>query len=94
MKNFLRIQPEEWKKERELGQFSFIIKRAIIFASMLLPLMLINDYLFRSESVEFRIGPTVIFSIGMSVLAGVTEWFNLEFRYRKSVRKSRKTFKK
>ena len=88
MKNFLRIQPDEWKREREIGQFSFIIKRAIIFGAILIPLILIEDFLFRSENEKFRASAIIIPVIAISIGISISEWYSLESAYQKSVRKS------
>jgi hypothetical protein len=87
MKNFLRIQPDEWKREREIGQFSFIIKRAIIFGAILIPLILIEDFLFRPENEKFRVSAIIIPVIAISIGVSVIEWYSLESAYQKSVRK-------
>lgn len=86
MKNFLKIQPEDWKREREIGQTSFIIKRAIIFAIVLTPLILFLSFLFRYENEGLRVGTVVIQIIGASVGISIGEWYELESAYRKSAR--------
>lgn len=87
MKNFLKIQPEDWESEREIGQTSFIIKRAIIFAVVLLPLFLLEDFLFRSENESFQVGVIVIQIIGVSIFISVSEWYSLESAFQKSARR-------
>jgi len=41
MKNFLKVKPEDYVKEREIGQTSFIIQRAVVIALFLVPLNLL-----------------------------------------------------
>ncbi len=83
MKNPLKIKPEVWAKEREIGQFSFFLKRTIIFTIILFPgLFLVNFFLsYTNKSLRFVeiIGNAV--SIGIATAAG--EWWNLESEYRK-----------
>ncbi|MCY7347883.1 MAG: hypothetical protein LH614_16925 [Pyrinomonadaceae bacterium] len=88
MKNFLRIKPEDWEKEREIGQISFIIKRTIIFAIFLIPLNLLSNYLL-SDTKEVRPGINIFTGVTMSVAVSINEWIGLEYQYRKSVRKNR-----
>jgi hypothetical protein len=87
MKNFLKIQPEDWETEREIGQTSFIIKRAIIFAIILTPLILLVNFLFGSENESLQVGAIVIQIIGTSIFISVSEWYSLESAHQKSARK-------
>ncbi len=87
MRNFLKIQPEVWKREREIGQTSFIIQRAVIFAVFLTPVVLLINFLFSSENDSHQVGATVIQIIGTSILISVSEWYSLESAFQKSARK-------
>ncbi len=86
MKNPLKIQPKDWIKEREIGQISFIIKRSIIFAIILLPICLTIDYLLSSENENFRVSTIIIPIISASIGISIGEWYSLESAYRKSVK--------
>ena len=87
MKNFLKIKPDDWKRERKIGQVSFILKRAVIFAIILTPLNLLVNFLLLSENEKFRPGAYIFRAIIMSVGFSVGEWAILEYEYRKNMRK-------
>lgn len=87
MKNFLKISPEVWKKERAIGQTSFIIKRTIAFSIVLLPLFLVINYLMLSEKEVFRVSQSVIPAIFTSLLMSINQWAELEYNYRKNTSK-------
>lgn len=87
MKNFLKIQPEDWKREREIGQVSFVIKRAIIFAAYLTPMHLLLNFLLASKDENYRFGKYIITGILTSVGLSVGEWLSLECQYWKNMRK-------
>ncbi len=89
MKNFLKIKSEDWKKERELGQLSFVIKRTIIFTIIIAPLCLAANYLLSYESEDFKIGSSIITAIGVSIGNAISEWYSLESAYQKSMRKEK-----
>jgi hypothetical protein len=84
MKNPLKIQAEDWLKEREIGQTSFIIKRAVIFALLVIPFNLLVQF-FLSD--KFRAGITIFTAILMSIGFAIIEWSTLEYNYWKNKRK-------
>ena len=45
IRNYLKIQPEDYIKEREIGRTSFVIKRAIIFAIFIIFVQLLTVFL-------------------------------------------------
>ncbi len=85
MKNFLKVKPEKWKKEREIGQISFIIQRAVIFSLFIIPLQLLVNFILISKDENLRIAYIIFSSVILSFTLSIYEWIGLEFSYRKSI---------
>ena len=59
MKNPLKIQPEEWIKEREIGQFSFFMKRTVVFTLLMFPFCLMLNFLLGFINEEWKISSII-----------------------------------
>jgi uncharacterized membrane protein YqgA involved in biofilm formation len=96
MKNPLKIQPEDWIKERKIGQISFIIQRSIIFAVIfsivLLPFYFVINYFLSSINEGIKFSTMIIFIISTSIGNSIGEWHSLESAYKKSL-KEKKSYK-
>lgn len=86
MKNPLKIQPEDWIKEREIGQFSFVLKRAIIFTLILLPIYFVFDYFLSLINEDWRLSGVVRNAVISGLTLSVSERYGLESEYRKLVK--------
>jgi hypothetical protein len=84
MKNFLKVQPDEYVKERAIGKTSFIIRQAIVIALFLVPLnLLVWYFLSHNTSVGINILNSMMISVGLSII----EWASLEYNYWKNERR-------
>ena len=89
MKNPLKIQPEEWIKEREIGQFSFFLKRTIVYSLFFIPINLIINYLLSFINEDSRMSAPTTMAIGFAIGIAAGDWQSLESEYRKSIKKEK-----
>ena len=86
MKNPLKIQPEEWIKEREIGQFSFFMKRTVVFSLFFIPINLLINYLLSFINDDLKISAPIRMAIILAIGIAAGEWWGLESEYRKSIK--------
>jgi hypothetical protein len=89
MKNSLKTLSEDWIKEREIGQFSFFMKRTVVFSLFLIPLNLFINYLLSFINDDLKITAPIRMAIGGAVGIAASEWWGLESEYRKSIKKEK-----
>jgi len=89
MKNPLKIQAEDWVKEREIGQFSFFLKSAVIFTLIAIPFCLLINFLLNFINEDWKINSIIVTSIVSGTTLAFSQWSGLESNYRKSVKRER-----
>lgn len=81
MKNFLKVEPKDYAKERKIGRVSFAIKRAMILALFIIPLSFLSKF-FLDEN--FSVGEGMLTAILISAGLALSELALLEYQYQKN----------